>query len=403
MQEFGDLGGVVFNLTTGHVVGGHQRLKNLDPTWKITKRQEHDKTGTVACGSIITPFGKFGYREVRWTLHKEMAANLAANKIQGEWDGAKLAPILEELAPLPEGELTGFSLQEANIIIESFPETDPEADQEEAPPVQEKAQTRLGQLWHLGDHRLLCGDATNPRSWERLMAGQKGHLAITDPPYGVSFEYAAGKGYHLDQFHRKKFIPKKSTAMAGDETSETALVTYPLIFANLIPTAAVYITAGTNLMIDTYEWLRSQGIHYGVAMVWDKGPPPVVSWNRYHPEHENIIWCGKGALPGGSNKRWFGAKNETTMWRIPIQDRGHKVHRAQKPVSLYERAMINSSHRGEIVVDPFAGSGPCLAAAEKHDRKAYLMEIDPRYCDVIVKWWMALTGEKPKLARMVPS
>ena len=73
MQEFGDLGAIVFNLTTGHLVGGHQRLKNLDPTWKISKRQEHDKTGTVAQGSIITPFGKFGYREVRWSLHKEMA------------------------------------------------------------------------------------------------------------------------------------------------------------------------------------------------------------------------------------------------------------------------------------------------------------------------------------------
>jgi DNA modification methylase len=182
--------------------------------------------------------------------------------------------------------------------------------------------------------------------------------------------------------------------MAGDQTSETAVTTLPLLFSNLIPNAAVYLTAGTNLMLDVYAWLREHGIHYGVAMVWDKGPPAVVSWNRYHPEHENIIFCGKGSLPGGANDRWFGDHNETTVWRIPIDDRGTKIHRAQKPVALYERAIVNSSSLGEIVVDPFAGSGTCLIAAEKHNRSAYCMELDPRYVDVAVKRWEHFTGNK---------
>lgn len=351
------------------IVGGHQRLAVL-------------KDLGVKTVPVV---------QLQLTPQEFKLLNLALNKIAGEWDQEKLVPLLEEFAPLEELDLTGFTRQEANILLEEF-RVDENATGDEAPPLPEKPAAKLGDLYELASHRILCGDATNPKSWERLMEGRKGHLAVIDPPYGVEYEYAAGKGFHLDQFHRKKFIPKKSAAMAGDQTSETALTTLPLLFSSLIPDAAVYITAGTNLMLDIYYWLREQGIHYGVAMVWDKGPPAVVSWNRYHPEHENIIFCGKGALPGGSNRRWFGDKNETTVWRIPIDDRGVKIHRAQKPVALYERAMINSSAPGEIVVDPFAGSGTCLIAAEKHGRSAYCMEVDPRYVDVAVKRWEHFTG-----------
>jgi DNA modification methylase len=353
------------------IVGGHQRLKVLKDL-----------------GLKTVPVVK-----LQLTGRDFKILNLALNKISGEWDREKLVPLLEEFAPLQELDLTGFTRQEANLLLEEFRIDDDDAKDETAP-LPEKPAAKPGDLYKLGNHRLLCGDATNSKSWESLMDDRKGHLAVTDPPYGVDYEYAAGKGFHLDQFHRKKFIPKRSAAMAGDQTSETALTTLPLLFSNLIPHAAVYITAGTNLMLDIYEWLREQGIHYGVAMVWDKGPPAVVSWNRYHPEHENIIFCGKGALPGGSNKRWFGDKNETTVWRIPIDDRGTKIHRAQKPVALYERAMINSSAPGEIVVDPFAGSGTCIIAAEKHGRRAYCIELDPRYVDVAVKRWEHFTGNR---------
>ena len=358
------------------IVGGHQRLK------------------------VLRDLGIKSVPVVKLTLSRRdfKVLNLALNRISGEWDEEKLVPLLEELALLPELDLTGFSQQEANLILEDFSaRQDPNEDA--LPEFPKKTSSSLGDLYRLGRHRLICGDATNPTSWERLMNGRKGHVAVTDPPYGVDYEYAAAKGFHLNQFHRKKFIPKRSAAMAGDQTCETALTTLPLLFSNLIPNAAAYITAGTNLMLDIYNWLREQGIHYGVAMVWDKGPPAVVSWNRYHPEHENIIFCGKGALPGGSNKRWFGDKNETTVWRIPIDDRGIKIHRAQKPVALYERAIINSSAPGEIVIDPFAGSGTCLIAAEKHLRSAYCIEVDPRYVDVAVKRWEQYTGKAAILLR----
>jgi DNA modification methylase len=317
--------------------------------------------------------------------------NLALNRISGDWDNEKLAPILQELAALPEFNLTGFNQQEANIIIESFP-LEEAANEDEIPEPPAKGQTHAGQLWKLGNHRLLCADSTDPHAWKKLMDDQRGHLAVIDPPYGVEYLYEHGKGYHLNKTTGlKKFVPKKSAAMVGDTSTDIAIKSLPLLFNNIIPNAAVYIFAGTELMIDVYNWLRDQRIHYGVSIVWDKGRD-VVSWNHYHPGHENIIFCGQGSLPGGGNKRWFGEKNESTVWRIPIDDRGGKIHRAQKPVAIYERAIINSSAQGEIVVDNFGGSGSCLIAAEKHNRRAYLMEINPAYCDVIVKRWMTYTG-----------
>jgi DNA modification methylase len=395
MQKYGDLSGIVVNVRTGNMVGGHQRIKHLDPFWKIVKRPYRDKTGTVAIGHIETPFGRFSYREVSWDRRNERAANLAANKIQGDWDNEKLAPVLQELVTLPEFELTGFTAQEANLIIESYPTRETPRDDDEAPPLPAKPQTRLGQLWKLGNHRLLCADATDPESWRRLMNGARAGLCITDPPYGVDMRYTGSKASLLNEItHKRRLVRPRVAPMNGDRNTDAALRTMPLIFENLLPEATAYVTAGTDLMVDLYNWLRQNKIHYGIGMFWRKDQD-VVSWNRYHPGHENIIFCGQGSLPGGNNKRWFGPKNESTIWEIPIDNRGHKVHRAQKPVALYERAIINSSAPGEIVVDPFAGSGPLIVAAEKHQRRAYMIELDPAYCDVIVKRWMAFTGTKP--------
>ena len=128
-------------------------------------------------------------------------------------------------------------------------------------------------------------------------------------------------------------------------------------------------------------------------LVWHKHFQ-VVSWNRYHAEHELIIYCGSGSRPG-KHARWYGPKQETTIWDIPLA--GDRMHATQKPVALYERAMLNSSAPAEIVVDCFAGSGSCITAAEKHNRRAYLLEIDPAYCDVMVKRWMGFTAQKAKL------
>jgi DNA modification methylase len=384
MEAFGDLSGIVVNRRTSHMVGGHQRIKHLEPSWKIKKHPLSDKVGTVAAGYIETPFGRFSYREVDWELKKEKAANLAANKISGDWDNQKLAPLLEELVVTPElFDMTGFNMPETNLIIETMAEAGDE-NIDEAPPLPATPFTKPGQLLKLGKHRLLCGDATDPKAWRRLMGAEKAALCITDPPYGTSYnvhnksKYDKIKGAH--EPHRSR------PNIKGDTDTKVALEALPQIFSNLIDQGVLYLTCGTDLAVDTIQWLREHHIHYGTLMVWNK-QFDVVSWNRYHAAHELIVFAGKGSRPGRL-ARWFGPKHETTVWDIKLDARGDRVHPTQKPVALYERAMVNSSEPREIVLDPFAGSGTSVIAAEKHGRRAFMMETDPAYCDVIVKRWM---------------
>jgi DNA modification methylase len=394
MEEFGDLSGIVLNLRSRHLVGGHQRLKNLDPAWKITKTTQHDKTGTVAVGYIRTPFGLFTYREVDWPESKELAANLAANKISGEWDNVKLAPILEDLMKTPDlFKVTGFSLQEANLIIEGIEqELEGNPADDKAPPRPAKSQTKPGQLWKLGSHRLLCGDATDPNAWKKLMDGKKAALCITDPPYGV--EYNVHGKHQFNPITKKRTPNRWRENISGDVDTGVAVKALPLIFENMIDESVLYATCGTDLAVDMINWLRTAKIHYGTLMVWNKGFT-VVSWLRYHAQHESIVYAGKGTRPG-KYVRWFAGKQETTVWDIPIDARGERIHPTQKPVALYERAMVNSSAPNEICVDPFAGSGTMIIAAEKHKRHAYLIEKDSAYCDVIVKRYMAYTTATAK-------
>jgi hypothetical protein len=394
LGAFGDLGGIVFNITTGELVGGHQRVKNLDPKWKITKHPARDKQGTIALGWIETPFGRLSYREVHWPRKKELAANLAANKISGEWDLNLLAPILVELKDFPEIDLTGFNEKEINAIIAEILPTDPEEERDAIPELPKEAKTKPGDIWSLGDHRILCGDATSTESWTALMSGKKAALCITDFPYGVEYNVNNKTQYVPTTGMR---IPNRTRPdLAGDETTDVATKILPLIFENLIDEGVAYFTCGTGLEVDIINWLREREIHYGTTMVWHKHFP-VVSWNRYHAEHELIVYCGKGSRPG-QYARWFGPKNETTVWDIPLDAHGERLHPTQKPVELFRRGIRNSSGPNEIVIDPCFGSGPALIACEQLSRVFYGMEIEPRYVDVAVKRWENLTGRKATVA-----
>ena len=355
------------------IIGGHQRVRAL---------KELGYSGTVPVVRLKRHLTRNDFAEL----------NLALNRISGEWDNEKLAPILGELIELPSFELTGFTLPEANLIIESFPSIEPSQGDDEAPPLPTKPITRPGQLWKLGPHRLLCGDATNPNDWKKLLGNERAALCITDPPYGV--------GYNVSNKSEKnhvtgKFKPNRAREpVLGDQDSQTAVKALPHIFNRLIPEGTAYITCGTDSAVDIISWLRAHQIHYGTLMVWNKHFP-VVSWNRYHAEHEHIIYCGNGSRPG-KYARWFGPKQETTVWDIPLDAHSNRLHPTQKPVALYERAIINSSAPGDIVTDCFSGSGTCIIAAEKHRRRAFLIELNPAYCDVTIKRWMALTGQDPE-------
>jgi len=352
------------------IIGGHQRVRAL---------KELGYCGTVPVVRLKRELTRSDFAEL----------NLALNKISGDWDSEKLAPILQGLIELPTFELTGFTPQEANLVIESFPEIESNQAEDQIPPLPIKPLTRPDQLWKLGPHRLLCGDATDSEAWKKLLGNNQAALCITDPPYGVMYDVSNKSVKNIVTGKYKTHKPRQP--ILADHDTKTAVKALEQVFNHLIAEGVAYVTCGTDSAVDIINWLRAREIHYGTLMVWHKHFP-VVSWNRYHAEHELIIYCGRGSRPG-RNARWFGPKQETTVWDIPLDAHGNRMHPTQKPVALYERAMVNSSAPGEIVVDCFSGSGSCIVAAEKHGRRAYLIERDPRYCDVTIRRWMTFTGQ----------
>jgi DNA modification methylase len=354
------------------IVGGHQRLK------------------------VLKDLGLKTVPVVRLQLSRRdfKILNLALNKISGEWDREKLAPLLEELAPLPELDLTGFSQQEANLIIENFP-TEEMPIENEVPDFPKKVVSRLGDLYKLGNHRLLCADATDPDSWRILLQGRKAGMVFMDPPYGVNYD--VGHKFVLNEMNGREMHHKSWGKIEQDEDTTSAIKALPNVFENLTGDGVAYICCGTRLAVAVANWLETSHVRYAPFLVWDKRFA-VITWERYHAEHEFIVYCGPGSYPtrakGSIKSRWFGPKNETTIWRIPLEPSNQRMHPTQKPAAIYERGIINSSRRGEIVVDPFLGSGTCLIAAEKHHRSAYCIEIDPRYVDVAVKRWELFTHAK---------
>lgn len=306
------------------IVGGHQRI------------------------SVLTELGVKTVPVVKLQLSRQefKILNLALNKISGEWDREKLALLLEDLALLPELDLTGFSQQEANLVIESFPSQD-ETREDFTPELPKKAASKIHDIYMLGKHRLVCGDATNSSVWEKLLAGHKAGMVITDPPYGVNYELS--NKFVLDKVSGRESHHKSWGKIERDENPTTALNAMPHIFENLANDGVAYITCGTKLLVALANWLDANHIRYAPFLVWDKGFA-VITWERYHAAHEFILYCGPGSYPtcgkGKIKSRWFGPKNETTVWHIATDPSSRRVHPTQKPVALYERAIVNSSVRG---------------------------------------------------------
>ena len=386
LAEFGDLSGIVFNRRTGHLVGGHQRLKCLPADAKIEKKdlKEKTKTGTVAQGFIIFDGGeKHTYREVDWDEATEKMANIAANKHGGEWDDDKLGELLKELSEMPvfDIDLIGFETNELNNILASLNErlTDPD-DVPELP--ETKPITKTGDLYILGEHRLLCGDTTKKEDLERLMDGKKADMVFTDPPYGVSIvstnksKGSIGFGGQLGFVGADGIVPVNAyTFIKGDDTTETAKLIYNYAVTNGIKKIILW---GGNYYTDFC--------------------PPTSCW---------LIWDKRGNIPSNNfadcEIAWSNMKSPSRIykqiWSGLLREGDRKTeglkrcHPTQKPVGLAIWCFENYSKREDIILDLFLGSGSTLIACEKTGRVCYGMEIDPVYCDVIVQRWEKFTGK----------
>jgi DNA modification methylase len=335
------------------------------------------------------------------------------------WDDEKLP--LELMALQEMGfdlDLTGFSGDELLRLLQS--EATPGLiDPDTVPEPPDEPTTRPGDLWLLGKHRLLCGDSGKPEDVDRLLDGAKIHLANCDPPYGVKVEprsnnaIAAGLSSFEVTHHQKldvvrhpekakpteKKLRAKDRPLANDFVGEEEFdrllhAWFGNIARVLLPGRSFYLWGGYANVANYPPVLRAHDLYFSQAIIWDK-QHPVLTRKDYMGAHE---WCFYGWKLGAGHE-FFGPANATDLWAIKKINPQNMVHLTEKPVELAARAIEYSSRPGENVLDLFGGSGSTLIAAEQTGRRAFLMELDPLYVDVIVGRSEQFTGKKAELAR----
>ena len=265
-----------------------------------------------------------------------------------------------------------------NFFIE--PADKYQEDEDAAPEVNKKsAVSKVGDLWLLGSHRLLCGDSTIKNNVEILMNGEEADMIFTDPPYGVSYE----QGKFTGKTPEKKFEKIANDDLRGESLRaflvsawDVAITKDPCVIYSFSPP----LIEGTEVLKSLVE----SGWHIQSMLIWDK-ERMILGRADYQWSHE-IFWYGYK----GKNHYWCGDRNQLSVWKQK-RDQGYD-HPTQKPVELAERAVSNSSVTGNIIYEPFCGSGSTLIACEKTQRKCYSMELDPHYNDVIIKRWQTYTG-----------
>ena len=299
-----------------------------------------------------------------------------------ESDAAKLDSVLREVETANE-DLSQMIADLANDAGLYLDEVSPEIHEDEVPEPPSDPVTKLGDVWILGRHRLLCGDSTNGDDVSKLMDGKKAGMLFTDPPYGVSYD-----GGHNE---------KKREKLQNDELSDDALSNLfhkPLSIALKFTEddAAFYVWFASGKSIETFSAFSRLPLTLRAVIQWYKVRSGLGAFmSQYIPNCEPCIYAHKTK----KSPRWFGPTDEKTVWELPKENK-NEFHPTQKPVSLPARAIKNSSRDGDIILDLFLGSGSTLIAAEQLGRTCYGMELSPQYCDVIVERWQNLTGEKAK-------
>ncbi len=366
LREWGFVQPVLARREDGTVIGGHQRL--------VAAR-------------------KLGLREVPvifldLSVEQARLLNLALNRISGQWDEELLARLLADLqtsehldlslAGFDEGEvgrlLRVLEVREKRERPEAF---DLEAALEEARAV---PRVRPGELWALGAHRLLCGDATDGGVVTRLLGGRRAQMAFTDPPYNVAYGDHGGQGRG-----------SRRRRMANDALPPERWEAFCRAWArNLL----AHVDGAVYVCMSSKEWplvsrvLAEEGGHWSDTIVWLKDRF-VLGRADYQREYEPV-WYG---WREGARRYWCGDRDQGDVWRIE-RPAASPLHPTTKPLALVERALENSSRPGDLVLDLFLGSGTTLVAAERTGRVCLGMELDPRYATVALLRWEAFTGER---------
>ncbi|MEW6903252.1 site-specific DNA-methyltransferase [Trueperella pyogenes] len=354
LDEFGYVEPVIWNETTGRIVGGHQRITAL-------KTLGYD---TVDCVVV----------ELDET--RERALNVALNKISGDWDHDKLALLIADLdASDFDAELTGFDDTEIQQLIGSLDEDEVEDDGFDLTAALEAAAfVQRGDVWTVGRHRLVCGDATSENDVNALMGGKTANLVLTDPPYNVAFESASGLSIKNDKMQADKFF-------------EFLLAAFTQMAAVTEKGGSAYVFHADTEGVNFRRAFTEAGFYLSGCCVWVKNSL-VLGRSPYQWQHEPVLY---GWRTGGKH-RWYADRKQTTVWNFD-KPRKNSDHPTSKPLDLLAYPIQNSTQVNAIVLDTFAGSGSTLMACEATGRVAYCMELDEKYASVILRRYAEHTGD----------
>ena len=305
-----------------------------------------------------------------------IADNRIAENAGWDWDVLRV-----ELDAL---RLEGFDLDITGFDADALaagdePDFDDQTDEDAVPEVTETPISRPGDVWIMGQHRLLCGDATVAESYDRLMQGNAADMVFTDPPYNVNYANSA-----------KDKMRGKDRAILNDNLGAGF---YDFLLAALTPTVAhcrgaIYVAMSSSELDTLQSAFRAAGGHWSTFIIWAKNTF-TLGRADYQRQYEPILY----GWPEGATRHWCGDRDQGDIWNIKKPQK-NDLHPTMKPVELVERAIRNSSRPGNVVLDPFGGSGTTLIAAEKSGRSARLIELDPKYVDVIVRRWENWTGKQ---------
>lgn len=352
LEEFGYVDPVIWNKTTGRVVGGHQRLKVLA------------SMGRTEVECVVVELDE----------EKEKALNVALNKISGDWDKEKLAVLMTDLDAADfDVSLTGFDAAEIDDLFkdtlrDGVEDDDFDVDEElQNPPI-----TMQGDIWLLGRHRLVCGDSTKKETFDKLMEDKKANLVVTDPPYNVDYEGSAGK-IKNDNMNNDTFYQFLLDAFKNTEDA-------------LAKDGSIYVFHADTEGLNFRRAFEEAGFYLSGTCIWKK-QSLVLGRSPYQWKHEPILfgWKKKG------RHRWYSDRKQSTIWEFDKPKR-NADHPTMKPIALIAYPIMNSSLTNSIVLDPFGGSGSTLIASEQTDRICYMIELDEKFCDVIAKRYIEQVG-----------
>lgn len=352
IEQFGYVEPVIWNKTTGRVVGGHQRLKVLMDM------------GMTEVDCVV----------VEMDEDKEKALNIALNKISGDWDKDKLALLIADLQGADfDVSLTGFEPAEIDDLFkDTLKDGVKDDDFDVGAELEKPTFSKAGDIWTLGRHRLICGDSTKAETYAALMGSTKANLVITDPPYNVNYEGSAGK--------------IKNDNMADDAFYNFLLDAYTQMHAAMADDASIYVFHADTEGLNFRRAFADAGFYLSGCCIWKK-QSLVLGRSPYQWQHEPCLYGWKK----NGKHQWYTGRKETTIWEFD-KPKKNGDHPTMKPIPLLAYPIMNSTMSNAVVLDPFGGSGSTLIACEQTDRICYTVELDEKFCDVIVKRYIEQVG-----------